>query len=372
MCKLAALATLALLFQTSLATTFDPRAYTKSSATCQARNRAEEKDVDIDIRYVDINPHAKKTLLMVHGWPSLWSTWSNQIQEFQDEYHLVVPDLRGFGESTHPDDVRSSGTMDDMVRDMVCVLENSGVKSAICIGHDWGSHVCHTAARMRPDIFTGVVGISLPYFPAAADFTPLRKLITGLPTLSYQVYFDEHTTDAVAELAKDIRRTTRATLRTAASPPPEDFLKSTTSFLGAWADVAEIPPVPFFSSNEEDYFVEQYSIQKFKNTLQFYSEENRKLTWLFAQEQGNYTLPQPVLELLPTQDPVADWVFVSKILHSSGFLPNVKTELMDGSHWCHLEFPAKANQIIRAWLKDTASAAKEEEEEEEGAGHDEL
>jgi soluble epoxide hydrolase / lipid-phosphate phosphatase len=90
---------------------------------------------------------------MVHGWPSLWSTWSYQIQEFQvrsriknvflfsfvkyclqDDYHLIVPDLRGFGSSTHPDDVQSSGTMGDMVGDLVCILEHANVKSAICVG----------------------------------------------------------------------------------------------------------------------------------------------------------------------------------------------------------------------------------------------
>ncbi|KAF7301032.1 Alpha/beta-hydrolase [Mycena indigotica] len=294
MVNLAILSALFLLFQASSATTFNPRAYTKNLVTCKARNRAEEKDVDINIHYVDINQEAKTTLLMVHGWPSLWSTWSNQIQEFQacsNEYRLVVPDLRGFGESTHPGDVKSSGTMDDMVRDMVCVLENAGVTSAVCLGHDWGSQICYTAARMRPDIFTGVVGIAVPYLSSSGAFTPIKHLVSSLPTLSYQIYFNERTAEAVAELAKDIRRTTRATLRSTASSPPKKFLRSTTSFLDAWADVADIPPVPFFSPDEEDYFVEQYSIQKFENTLQFYTEENRKLTWQFAQEQGNHTPP---------------------------------------------------------------------------------
>lgn len=35
------------------------------------------------LEYVEINPEASTTLLMVHGWPSLWSSWSNQIEEFQ-------------------------------------------------------------------------------------------------------------------------------------------------------------------------------------------------------------------------------------------------------------------------------------------------
>jgi pimeloyl-ACP methyl ester carboxylesterase len=52
----------------------------------------------------------------------------------QSDHHLVVPDLRGFGESTHPGDVRSSGTMGDLVGDLICILENAQVTSAICMG----------------------------------------------------------------------------------------------------------------------------------------------------------------------------------------------------------------------------------------------
>jgi soluble epoxide hydrolase / lipid-phosphate phosphatase len=37
----------------------------------------------VDIAYADINPEAEKTLLMVHGWPSLWHSWKYQIEEFK-------------------------------------------------------------------------------------------------------------------------------------------------------------------------------------------------------------------------------------------------------------------------------------------------
>jgi len=91
---------------------------------------------------------------------------------------------------------------------------------------------------------------------------------------------------AVAELDKDIRRSIRATFRTKASPPPAEFLKSPESFLVGWSHLEEVgtvyisqrkiiavdvylhqlPPVPFFTSEEEDYFVQQFSIQGFKNS----------------------------------------------------------------------------------------------------------
>jgi len=341
---------------------FNPREYSKRIATCKAVKRDQEKheNVDIHLRYVDVNPSAPKTLFLVHGWPSLWSTWAKQITEFKDEYHLLVPDLRGFAESTHPGDVKTSGTMQDMVSDLVCILEHAKVSSAICVGHDWGSSICYEAARLRPDIFTAVAGAAIPYIPASGPFLPIKHLVPALPKLAYQLFFDGNTPAAIEELDKDIRRTIRGTMRTVASPPPDTFLRSQDSFLDAWSDVEEIPPVPFFTPEEEDYFVEQFSIQGFKHTLQFYTTGNREGTWKFANTQGNHTIPIPVLSLLPLQDPVADWVTATKLLKSEEFLPDLTIEVIDGGHWFHLEYPKEFNAALRSWL-EKITAAKETE-----------
>lgn len=342
---------------------FKPANYPKSSVTCKATRRAPVKEeVDITLKYVEVNPSAPTTIVMVHGWPSLWSTWSNQIQEFQGDYHLIVPDLRGFGESTHPGDTKSSGTMGDMVGDLVCILEQAKVHSAICMGHDWGSTVCYEAARARPDIFTAVIGAVVPYIPSAGPFVPIKHLTKALPKLTYQVYFDAQTESAVAELDANIRRATRATLRTAAIPPPDAFLQSSESFLAAWDDHEELSPVAFFSQEEEDYFVEQYGHQGFKYTLQFYTQENRFQSWELAHSQGNHTIPQPVLAIYPKQDPVANWTVVAQLLKSTHFLPTLTTQLMDGAHWPHLENPREFNAFVRKWLANLSIASNDKTE----------
>jgi soluble epoxide hydrolase/lipid-phosphate phosphatase len=58
--------------------------------------------------------------------------------------------------------------------------------------------------------------------------------------LSYQLFFDKQTPAAIAELNRDIRRTLRGTLRDLASPPPESFLTSQDTFIGAWDDFDEV------------------------------------------------------------------------------------------------------------------------------------
>ena len=89
---------------------FNPLNYPKSSARCMATRRQPVlQDVHIDLstpvwalsststpnhypEYVEINSDAPTTLLMVHGWPSLWSSWSKQIEEFQVRWCTAYKD----------------------------------------------------------------------------------------------------------------------------------------------------------------------------------------------------------------------------------------------------------------------------------------
>jgi soluble epoxide hydrolase / lipid-phosphate phosphatase len=84
-----------------------------------------------------------------------------------------------------------------------------------------------------------------------------------LPKLTYNIYFQKDTDGAIAELDKDIRRSVRSIFRNRASPPPDRFLRSKTSFLKAYDHLDEIPPVPYYTPEEEDYHVEHFSEQGF-------------------------------------------------------------------------------------------------------------
>jgi len=330
---------------------FHPRDYPKSHVQCDAVHRggAVHVNTKIDIEYVEVNPTGKRTLVLVHGWPSLWSSWSNQIQEFGKDYHLIVPDLRGFGASTHPGDVESSGAMHDIVDDLTCIMDKVGVDEAVCVGHDWGAEVCWSAALQKPARFTSIAALVVPYEPAVGDFMPVEDIAKVLEKLTYQIFFEKHTANAIKELDTDIRRTLRATLRTVASPPPDAYLKSPADFLGAY-DGIDIPPIPFFTEEEEDYFIEQYSIQGFQHTLQFYTHGNRFGTHKHSKTLDP-TISQPALVILPTQDPVADWNLVAQILESAKYVSKLTTVEVEAAHWPQLEKAVEVNTALREWLE---------------------
>lgn len=81
---------------------------------------------------------------------------------------------------------------------------------------------------------------SLQYIPYSGPHVSVSNLVPMLPKLAYNVFFSQHTNRAVQELNSDVRRTLRATLRTVGSPPPDDFLKQTDSFLRGWDSVESV------------------------------------------------------------------------------------------------------------------------------------
>jgi soluble epoxide hydrolase/lipid-phosphate phosphatase len=176
--------------------------------------------------------------------------------------------------------------------------------------------------------------------------------VKAFPKLAYQVYFENSTKAAIAELNKDIRRSLRAVFRSKSSPPPDSFLASNTSFLDAYSDIKEIPISTFYSPQEEDYMVEEYSKQGFDYTLQFYTFHNRIESWRTSHEQGNYTIPQQALFVAPLQDPIGDLIAAMKLLKTETFIPHLTTKTIDTRHWPQLEEPEKFNSILDEWLKD--------------------
>lgn len=67
-------------------------------------------------------------VLLIHGFPQLWSCWSHQISSLAEHgFHVVAPDLRGYGDSDCPPDP-SSYTFLHIVGDLIGLLDELGHK----------------------------------------------------------------------------------------------------------------------------------------------------------------------------------------------------------------------------------------------------
>ncbi|MFD1951569.1 alpha/beta fold hydrolase [Sphingomonas arantia] len=104
-------------------------------------------------------------ILFCHGFPSLWSMWRAQMVAVAAAgWRAVAIDMRGYGLSGAPE-AAEAYTPFDTVGDLIAVLDHLGVETAPVIGHDFGASVAWNAAMLRPDRFSAVAAISVPYRP---------------------------------------------------------------------------------------------------------------------------------------------------------------------------------------------------------------
>ena len=108
-------------------------------------------------------------VLLLHGFPELAYSWRKQMLPLASAgYHVIVPDLRGFGRTTgwdgNYDGDLSPFSLLNTVRDMLSLVSALGYRSvAGVIGHDAGSPVAAWCSLIRPDVFRSVAMMSAPF-----------------------------------------------------------------------------------------------------------------------------------------------------------------------------------------------------------------
>jgi pimeloyl-ACP methyl ester carboxylesterase len=107
-------------------------------------------------------------LMLVHGFPLDHTIWAEVADLLKDKFTLILPDLRGFGQSTT---VETPYTMSDMADDLAGLLDHLGLEKAVFAGHSMGGYVCLAFAKNYPQ---RVSGLGLVASQAAAD-TPDKK-----------------------------------------------------------------------------------------------------------------------------------------------------------------------------------------------------
>lgn len=109
-----------------------------------------------------------RPLLLIHGYPLDHTIWNEVTPHLEDRFDLILPDLRGFGES---DAVEAVYHMDDFASDLARLLDHLGIEQAFVAGHSMGGYVSLAFARAYPQ---RMLGLGLIASQAAAD-SPERK-----------------------------------------------------------------------------------------------------------------------------------------------------------------------------------------------------
>ncbi|MFT3893361.1 MAG: alpha/beta hydrolase [Anaerolineales bacterium] len=98
--------------------------------------------------------HGKGTpLVLLHGYPLDHHVWDDIVPLLQDTFDLIIPELRGFGDSTTVDTLYN---MDDMATDIAGLLGHLSVQKTAIAGHSMGGYVALAFARHFPKRVTGL------------------------------------------------------------------------------------------------------------------------------------------------------------------------------------------------------------------------
>jgi haloacetate dehalogenase len=115
------------------------------------RRRITPKATGVDINLV--HGGSGPPVLLLHGFPQTHAMWHGIAPRLAEQYSVVVPDLRGYGDSAKPP---GGGDHADysfraMATDQIEVMKALGHERFIVIGHDRGARVGHRLALDHPE-----------------------------------------------------------------------------------------------------------------------------------------------------------------------------------------------------------------------------
>jgi len=290
-------------------------------------------------------------VLLCHGWPELWYSWRHQLKALAEAgFRAVAPDMRGFGQTSAPQDV-AAYTIFHNVGDMVALVGALGEKRGLIAGHDWGAPVAWHAALLRPDVFPAVVAMSVPHRrrgPAA----PLDMLRKAGKADYYWIYFQEQA--AEDEFERDAAFTLRRNFHMGFGETPRAekmslYVDRQKGFLGA---AHEVPLPPWLTEADIAVFTQEYRRTGFRGGLNWYRNIDRN--WELTAPWSGAVITQPALFIAGTNDAVITGSMGKRALDEmDSVVPNVRKVLLDGAgHWIQQERPDEVNAALVSFARE--------------------
>tara|TARA_R110002124_G_scaffold277321_9_gene448692 strand:+ start:43263 stop:44207 length:945 start_codon:yes stop_codon:yes gene_type:complete len=280
--------------------------------------------------------NAGKPIVLCHGFPENAFSWRHQVPALvKAGYHVIVPNQRGYGNSSCPTDV-TDYDIEHLTGDLVALLDHYGYEKATFIGHDWGANVVWRLAQLHPKRVNKIINLALPYQERGEKpWIEFMEEIFGGDF--YFVHFNRQPGVADAVLNENTSQFLRNIFRkNLPSIPPEPGMLM-INLAKAEKPLGE----PIMSDSELAIFVSAFEASGFTGSINWYRNLDRN--WHLLAEVDPI-IQHPTLMIYGERD------MIPKFDRLPEFVPNVEVISLDCGHCIQQELPEETNQAILNWL----------------------
>ena len=286
--------------------------------------------------------NAGNPIVLCHGWPEHAFSWRHQMPALAKAgYHVIVPNQRGYGNSSCPSEV-GAYDIKHLTGDLCALLDHFGYDDAVFMGHDWGANVVWSMALLHPERVKKIINLALPY-QARTEKPWIEFMEDILGGDYYFVHFNRQPGVADAVLDQNTHQFLRNIFRkNVPLAPPEPGMMMINLAL------AEEPlGEPVMSEGELGVLADAFERNGLTPSINWY--RNIDQNWHILADIDPI-IQKPALMIYGERD------VIPKSENLSEFVPNVDVVSLHCGHWIQQEKPDETNTTILKWLGGTPTS----------------
>lgn len=305
----------------------------------------------IDLHVVEVG--SGPPVLFCHGFPDVWIGWRRQMEAVAEAgYRAMAIDMRGYGRSSGPDDPLAYTPL-HAIGDLVGLLDALGLPHAVIVGHDFGASAAWNAALLRPDRFSAVFAISVPFLTPGGP--SLFEALEAAGTAENFYMFRQREPDAAEDWADAATSYPSFLYWSSGSPPPEDRWDPFDGERGMWRR-APVDRPDWADLHDIAYGVAEFERTGFRKPLNSY--HSMQLFSDVSRAFAGMKVEVPALFLWGA----ADGITRIRDFDEDTLGPEVPglrsaVKLPEIGHWPHREAPDETNKLLVAFLDEVHEAA---------------
>lgn len=275
-------------------------------------------------------------IVLCHGWPEHAYSWRYQVAPLVEAgYHVIIPNQRGYGESSCPKEV-TKYDIQHLTGDLVALLDYYQYKDAIFMGHDWGASVVWSMALLHPERVYKMINLCLPY-QIRGEKPWIDFMEEAFGDDYYFVHFNKQPGVADTILNENTERFLRNLYRK--NVPSQGFVEGMEMINLA----RETQPLgePVMSDDDLSVYTSAFNKTGFTPSINWYRNLNRN--WHLLAD-ASPILNHPTLMIYGEKD------IIPPLPNIKDFVPNIDIKSLNTGHWIQEERPEELNQMILEWL----------------------